>query len=130
MLPLEQPMVKARNILLTLFLVFCALDIALVLIAQDAWAIGRILVIVAAMYFTMQGRKWAKWLLVGLCSLVAVGLVAMVLALGAQLSTPMVAGSLILVGLSTTIVVYMTINQEINRYFSYQRQARTQRPVS
>ncbi|HEY9880208.1 MAG TPA: hypothetical protein V6D29_17260 [Leptolyngbyaceae cyanobacterium] len=127
MTQLDQSALNARNYLLALFLLLCVLDVALVVIAQDKWAIGRILITIAVMYFVIQGRKWAKWLLVGICSFLAVILIAMMLALSSKLSTLLMVGSLIMVVLSAVIPIYMVSNQDLNRYFSYKRQAYTKR---
>ena len=123
MTQLDQSALNARNYLLALFLLLCVLDTALVIIAKDKWAIGRILLTIAVMYFVVQGRKWAKWLLVGICSLLVVVLIAMVLALSSKLSTILMIGSLMMVILSTVIPIYMISNKDLNRYFSYKRQA-------
>jgi hypothetical protein len=123
MTKLEQSALKARNTLLTMFLVLCTLDTTLVMIAKDRWAIGRILLTIVVMYFVMQGYKWAKWLLMGICSFVVVILMAMVIALRAKLSTILIVGSLIMAILSAIIPIYMARSQDLSRYFSSKRQA-------
>ncbi|MBD1848126.1 hypothetical protein H6F89_33185 [Cyanobacteria bacterium FACHB-63] len=123
MTQLDQSALNARNNLIALFLLLCVLDVALVIIARDRWAIGRILVAIAVMYFVIQGQKWAKWLLVSICSLLVVVLIAMVLALGSKLSTILVIGSLIMIVLNAVIPIYMVSNKDLNRYFSHKRQA-------
>jgi hypothetical protein len=123
MTQIEQSALKARNILLTMFLVLCTLDTTLVMIAKDRWAIGRILFTIVVMYFVMQGRKWAKWFLMGICSLVVVLLSAMVIALRAKLSTVLIVGSLIMAVLSIIITIYIASSKDLNRYFSCKRQA-------
>lgn len=64
-----------------MFVVLCILDTTLVAIARDKWAIGRILLTIVVMYFVLKGRKWAKYLLMGICSLMVVLLIAMVVLL-------------------------------------------------
>jgi hypothetical protein len=123
MTQIEESALKARNILFTMFLVLCTLDITLVMIAKDRWAIGRILLTIIVMYFVMQGHKWAKWLLMGICSLVVVILIAMVIALKSKLSTVIIVGSLIMAVLSTIVPIYMASSKDLNRYFSFKRQA-------
>jgi hypothetical protein len=123
MTQIEESALKARNILFTMFLVLCTLDIALVMIAKDRWAIGRIILTIIVMYFVMQGYKWAKWLLMGICSLVVVILIAMVIALKSKLSTVIIVGSLIMAVLSTIVPIYMASSKDLNRYFSFKRQA-------
>jgi hypothetical protein len=113
---------KAQNILLAMFLVLCILDVTLVMVARDRWAIGRILLTVIVMYFVLQGHKWAKYLLMGICSLLAVILIAMVFALSSKLSTFLIVGSLLMAVLSTIIPIYMASNKDLNRYFSAKRQ--------
>lgn len=122
MTQLDRSALKARNNLLALFVLLCVLDVALVSIAKDRWAIGRILLTIVVMYFVIQGQKWAKWLLVGICSLLVVVLIAMMLVLGSKLSTILMIGSLMMVVLSAVIPIYMVSNQDLNRYFSYKRQ--------
>jgi O-antigen ligase len=114
---------KARNNLLAMFLLLCILDAALVIVARDRWAIGRILLTIVVMYFVMQGQKWAKWLLIGICSLLVVMLITLVLTLGYKLSNFLLLGSSILVVLSAIIALYMASNKDLNRYFYYKRQA-------
>ena len=71
---LDQSTLKARNKLLIMFLVYIVLDATLVAIAKDLWAIGRILMTIFVMYFVLQGRKWAKWVLVGIFGFLVVAL--------------------------------------------------------
>lgn len=123
MTQLDRAALNARNNLLSLFVLLCVLDIALVIVAQDRWAIGRVILTVVVMYFVIQGRKWAKWLLVSICSLLVVILITMMLALSSKLSTILLIGSLIMVVLSAVIAIYLTSNKDLNRYFSYKRQA-------
>ncbi len=119
----DQSALKARNRLLAMFLLLCILDGALVIAAQDRWAIGRILLTVVVMYFVIQGRKWAKWLLVGICNLLVVSLITIVLALSSKLPAALIVGSLIMAVLSAVIAVYIISSKDLNRYFSYKRKA-------
>ena len=119
---LEQSILKARNKLLAMFLMHIILDTMLVVIAKDMWAIGRILVTIIVMYFVLQGRKWAKWILIGIFSLLVVALLGLVVALYSKLSTILIVGSLILTILSAIIVIYIVGSKDLNRYFSYKRQ--------
>jgi hypothetical protein len=123
MTQLDQSALNARNNLLALFLLLCVLDVSLVIIAQDRWAISRILLTIAVMYFAIQGRKWAKWLLVSICSLLVVVLIAMMLTLGSKLSTILMVGSLMMAILCVVIPIYIVSNKDLNRYFAYKRQA-------
>lgn len=122
MTQLDKSTLKARNRLLTMFLLLCFLDVTLVIIARDSWAIGRILLTILVMHFAIQGRKWAKWVLIGICSLLVVILSAMVLALSSKLSTVLIVGSLVMAVLSAIIATYMVGSKDLNRYFSYKRQ--------
>ncbi len=128
MTQLDQGALKARNKLVAMFLLLCALDATLVFIAQDRWAIGRILLTIVVMYFVLQGRSWAKWLLMSICSLVFVVLITMVVALSSKLSTTLIVGSLIMAVLSAIIPIYMAANKDLNRYFIYKRQTYSQLP--
>jgi urea transporter len=119
---IDQSVLKARNKLLAMFVVLCILDATLVILARDRWAIGRILVTIVVMYFVLQGRKWAKWLMMGICSLLVVILVTMVLLLRSRLSTVLIVGSLIMVVLSAIIAIYMASSRNLNYYFSWKRQ--------
>jgi membrane-associated HD superfamily phosphohydrolase len=123
MTQLDRSALKARNHLLAMFVLLCVIDITLAAIVQDRWAIGRILLIIIVMYFVIQGKKWAKWLLVGICSLLVVILIAMVLTLGSQLSAVVIVGSLVMAVLSTIVPLYTIDNKDLNRYFAYKRQA-------
>jgi hypothetical protein len=119
---LDQSALKARNLLLAMFVAHIVLDAILVAIAKDLWAIGRILFTIVVMYFVLQGRKWAKWVLVGIFSFLVVALIALVIALYSKLSTILIVGSLILTVLSTIVVIYLSFSKDLNRYFSYKRQ--------
>ncbi|MDJ0747496.1 MAG: hypothetical protein QNJ32_29725 [Xenococcaceae cyanobacterium MO_167.B27] len=119
---LDESALKARNKLLTMFLVYIILDAILVAIAKDLWAIGRILATIVVMYFVLQGRKWAKWVLVGIFIFLVVALITLVVALYSKLSTVLIVGSLILTILSAIIAIYMAASQDLNRYFSHKRQ--------
>ncbi len=116
---LDQSALKARNKLLTMFLVYIVLDTMLVAISKDVWAIGRILATIVVMYFVLQGRKWAKWVLVGILSFLVVALIALVIALYSKLSTVLIVGSLILTVVSAIIAIYIVFSRDLNRYFSY-----------
>ncbi|WP_253274392.1 hypothetical protein [Myxosarcina sp. GI1] len=106
-----------------MFLAHIVLDTILVVIAKDLWAISRILVTIVVMYFVLQGRKWAKWVLMGIFSFLVVALIAMVIALYSKLSTILIVGSTILAVLSAIITLYIAGNKDLNRYFSGKRQA-------
>jgi hypothetical protein len=114
----EPSSLKARNILTTLFVALSVLDAILVPISRDWYSIGRILLTIVVMFFVLQGAKWAKWLLIAICSLVAVLLIAMVIKLSAKLSTLLIAGSLMLVILNTFVVVYLAASKDLNLYLS------------
>lgn len=119
----DQTAQKARNILLIMFLLHIVLDIILVAISQDLWAIGRILVTIVIMYFVLQGRKWAKWTLIGILSFLIVALMALVIALYSKLSSIIIIGSLLLAMLSAIIIIYLVRSQNLNHYFLSKRQA-------
>jgi glucose-6-phosphate-specific signal transduction histidine kinase len=122
----DQSALKARNKLLAMLLLLCVLDITLVIIARDWWAIGRILPTIVVMYFVMQGQKWAKWLLMSICSLLVVILITMILALSSKLSTVLIVGSSIMAILSAIIAIYLVSSKDLNRYFVFKRQASCQ----
>lgn len=128
MIQLDRSALKARNKLIAMFLLLCAIDTTLVFMARDRWAIGRILLTILVMYFVIQGRSWAKWLLMSICSLLVVVLITMVIVLNSKLSTPLTVGSLIMAVLSAIIPIYMASNKDLNRYFLYKRQAYYQSP--
>ena len=114
---LDSSVLKARNILLSMFCVLTILDIVLVLVSQDLWAIGRIIITAVVMYYVLQGKKWAKWVLVGILSLVIVLLTALIIALHSQLSTFLVVGSLILITIDAATIVFLISSKELKRYF-------------
>jgi hypothetical protein len=120
---------RARNLLITLFVTFCALDIVLVVLASDMWAIARVLLNIVVMVFVLRGRKWAKWLLIVLLGLSAFALAALLILLGSELSRALVIGSLLLLILSLLIPIYLVTNADLKRYLSQQRQLRAQSSV-
>jgi hypothetical protein len=115
---------RARNLLITLFVTFCALDVVLVVLASDMWAIARVLLNIVVMVFVLRGRKWAKWLLIVLLGLSAFALAALLILLGSELSGALVIGSLLLLILSLLIPIYLVTNADLKRYLSQQRQLR------
>jgi hypothetical protein len=119
----EPSSLKARNTLTSLFVALSVLDAILVPISRDWYSISRILITIVVMFFVLQGAKWAKWLLIAICSLVAVLLIAMVIKLSAKLSTLLIAGSLMLVVLNTFVVIYLAASKDLNLYLS-RRKAR------
>ena len=123
MTQLDRSALKARNTFIAMFLLLCTIDATLVFMARDKWAIGRILLTILLIYFVLQGRSWAKWLLMSICSLGVGVLIAMVVALSSKLSIALIVGSLIMAVLSAIIPIYMATNKDLNRYFLYQRQA-------
>ncbi|WP_404783145.1 hypothetical protein [Altericista sp. CCNU0014] len=118
----DRAILSARNRLLAMFLVLCTLDTTLAIVVRDKWAIGRILLTIVVMYFVLQGRKWAKWLLIGICSFLAIALITMILLLSSKLSTILIVGSSILAILSAFIPIYMLSSRDLTRYFSWKRQ--------
>jgi O-antigen ligase len=114
----EPSSLKARNTLTTLFVALSVLDAILVPISRDWYSIGRILLTIVVMFFVLHGAKWAKWLLIAICSLVAVLLIAMVIKLSAKLSILLIAGSLMLVVLNTFVVIYLAVSKDLNLYLS------------
>lgn len=115
--------IKARNNLLVLFIVLTVLDIVLVAVSRDMWAIARIVFTVAVMYFVMQGYRWAKWLLVGILSLVVVSLMALVVALHSKLSAFLIVGSLIMILLSIVTGLVLIRDRDLQHYFAFKRRS-------
>ncbi|BAY32584.1 hypothetical protein NIES2107_44730 [Nostoc carneum NIES-2107] len=122
MLQIDQAALKARNTLLAMFILLCILDTTLVIAARDKWAIGRILLTIVVMYFVLQGHKWAKWVMMSLCSFLAVILVTMVILLSGKLSYFLSIGSLIMAVLSIIILIYIVTNRDLNSYFAWKKQ--------
>ena len=114
---------KARNNLLAMFLILTILDSILVAVSRDLWAIGRILATIIVMYFVMQGKKWAKWVLIAIFSLVIVLLAALIIALHSKLSGFLIIGSSILIILYAIAGTYLIASKNLNRYFSNKRKA-------
>ena len=123
MTTLDSSAAKARNTLLTMFCVLIILDSVLVAVSQDLWAIGRILITIIVMYYVIQGKKWAKWVLIAILSLGIVLLTALIVALHSKLSTFLVIGSLILIILSLVTGGFIIFSQNLAHYFSFKRKA-------
>lgn len=118
---LDSSALKARSNLVALFIALTILDSILVLVSKDLWAIGRIIITIGVMYFVLQGKKWAKWVLIGIFSLVAVLLAALIIALYSKLSTFLIVGSLILIVMMIITGFYMITSQDLSRYFAAKR---------
>lgn len=120
---LDKSALKARNNLLIMFSIYLLLDVCLIAVSRDMWAISRILVTVVVMYFVLRGYRWAKWFLVGLFSVLVMALTALIIALYSKLSTFLIVGSIATIILSIMINIYLVLSKNLHRYFSYQRQA-------
>lgn len=124
MTQLNSAALNARNRLVIMFVALCVLDAILIAIARDAWAIARIILIIFLMYLVVQGRKWAKWVLIGLFSLQIAALLALLIALSSELSAVLAIGSVSMIILTTAIIFYLFRNPALSRYLSYQQQRR------
>ena len=105
-----------------MFLALLILDAALILLTVDLWAIGRIVFTAVVMILTLQGYRWAKWLLVGILSLVIVALVGLLAALGSELSVVISVGSVVMAVLCSVIIGYLVCSNELKQYFAQKRQ--------
>ena len=118
---LNPSILKARNGLFAMLCAITILDSVLVAVSKDLWAIGRILITIVVMYYVMQGKKWAKWVLIAIFSLVVVLLVALIVALHSKLSTFLVVGSLILIVMNSIAIGLMIFSKDLALYFSSKR---------
>lgn len=115
--------IKARNNILGMFVAIAILDSILVILSRDLWAIGRIIITIVLMYYVIQGKKWAKWVLIGIFSLVVVLLAALIVALHSKLSSLLIVGSSILIILYAIAGIYLITSKDLNRYFLNTRKA-------
>lgn len=115
--------IKARDNLLKMFVAIAILDTILVVVSRDLWAIGRIIITIGVMYYVLQGKKWAKWFLIGIFSLVVVLLAALIVALHSKLSGFLIIGSSILIVLYTIAGIYLITSKNLNHYFLNTRKA-------
>ena len=115
--------IHARRTLTFLFLGLLLLDSLLIFLSKDLWAIGRILLTALIMYFTLQGHRWAKWMLVGILSLVVIALVSLVAALREQITTIIAIGSITMAILCCVIMVYLIGNHDLQQYFTAKQQS-------
>jgi hypothetical protein len=107
---------------MALFIGVCILDGMLIFLVQDRWAIARLLVTLLLMVFTLQGRRWAKWMLIIMFGGLAAVLVAVVVGLRSQLAPGLVIGSTVMAVLYIVIPIYMGTNSDLNRYLAWKRQ--------
>lgn len=124
MTQLDSAASNARNRLVIMFVALCVLDAILIAIARDAWAIARIILIILLMYLVVQGRKWAKWVLIGMFSLQIAALLALLIALSSELSAVLAMGSVSMIILTTAIMFYLFQSRALSRYLSHQQQRR------
>lgn len=113
---------RVRSTLIRLFIGLLLLDSLLIFLSKDLWAIGRILCTAVIMYFVVQGHRWAKWMLVGILSLVVVALVGLVAVLGKQLSIVLSVGSITMAVLSCVISAYLIGDNNVKQYFMAKQQ--------
>ncbi len=114
---LNSSAIKARNNLLGMFIAIAILDSILVLVSRDLWAIGRIIVTIGVMYYVLQRKKWAKWILISIFSLVIILLSALIVALHSKLSSFLIVGSSILIILYAIAGIYLITSKNLSRYF-------------
>ncbi|MEM7794262.1 MAG: hypothetical protein AAF579_07375 [Cyanobacteria bacterium P01_C01_bin.118] len=110
--------IQARNTLVLLFLGLLILDACLIFLSKDLWAIGRIIFTAIIMYLVLQGYRWAKWMLVGVLSLVVVALVSMLALIGKTLSIIISIGSVAMAILCCVIMAYLVGNNDLKQYFA------------
>ena len=115
---LDTSAVKARSNLLGMFTAIIILDSVLVAVSRDIWAIGRIIITIGVMYYVIQGKKWARWILIGIFSLVIVILAALIFALHSKLSNFLIIGSSILIIFYAIAGIYLITSKDLNRYFA------------
>lgn len=122
MMQIDSAAIKARNRLIAAFVGLSLLDTVLVILAQDVWAVGRIIITIVLMHFTLQGKRWAKWMLIGLLSLTAVALLGLLTLLSSDLSTVLTIGSIVMIAIALAIILILLRSRTLNRYFARQRQ--------
>ncbi|NEQ54097.1 MAG: hypothetical protein F6K11_28860 [Leptolyngbya sp. SIO3F4] len=118
----KNSLTQSRNTLIYLFITLLILDAILIYLSKDLWAIGRILFTALIMYFTLQGHRWAKWMLVGILSLVVIALVGLLAALREQLSPILSIGSVTMAILCCMIMAYLIGNHQLQQYLTSKRQ--------
>lgn len=114
---------SSQKPLIILFLILLALDATLIYLSKDLWAIGRILFTAVIMYFTLQGYRWAKWLLNVILSLSVVALIGLLAALGSSLSAILSVGSVVMAILCCVIIYYLQ-TKPLTQFFAQKRRAR------
>lgn len=119
------PFLKVRNQLLGMFVALLILDATLIVLTGDLWAVGRIMFTALVMFFTLQGHKWAKWLLIGILTLSVVALIGLLLALGSKLSLFVSIGSVVMAVFCCVLVGYVAGNSNLQKYFAWKRQQNT-----
>lgn len=105
-----------------MFVALLILDATLIVLTGDLWAVGRIVFTALVMFFTLQGHRWAKWLLIGILTLSAVALIGLLLALGSRLSMFISIGSAVMTVFCFVLVGYLAGNSNLQKYFAWKRQ--------
>jgi hypothetical protein len=115
---LDGTALKARNKLIWIFASFLSFDLLTILINGEYRGLIRLILTVLLLYLVLQGQKWAKWLVVIFAGLgIPVSLLATI---GSEKMIDMLS-SIILFFFDTTLVVYLTRSEPLNRYFNYKR---------
>ena len=119
---ISQSAKKAKNILLTMLLSWVILDITTIIATQKATGIGRVLLTVALIWFTIEGYKWAKWVTI-ICFLLGSGF-GIITGL-AFISKSKMGIVLIVLGIYLAIpVLYLLLSRNLEKYFQYKRNKR------
>jgi hypothetical protein len=119
---ISQSAKNAKNILLSMLVMWLVLDIITVIVKHDGSGIARVLLTIALMWFTLEGYKWAKWVTI-VCSLLGSGLG--IIGGLTFISKSKMGIVLILMGIYLAApALYLLLSRNLETYFTYKREKR------
>jgi len=119
---ISQSAENAKNILLSMLVSLLVLDIVTIIFSQNFTGIGRILLTVALIWFTLEGYQWAKWVSI-VCFFLGSGL-GIIVGL-AFISKSKMGIVLILMGIYLAVpALYLLLSRNLETYFQYKRNKR------
>ncbi len=115
---------KSKTLLLGAFSVFLLSDVALTMLTKDFLpGLVRLVLTIALMYFVASGYRWAKWLIIGLCTaaaLLGIGLASYFNSVHYGIRATFLTMSIFLLLFS----LYLAANRNINSYLDKVRNKR------
>ena len=121
---LEPEMVRAKNKLFSLFVIFIVMEGFVIFLSSDVKGIVRIIFSILLMYFVISGYMWAKWAMIIIFYLGA----SLILITGYESLTTSLPLTILMItyaALHAAIATFLGASKPLNKYFSYNKKRPT-----